>query len=300
MTRSRLTATEILHGARAYSHNASRRAHQLSGPKRVRVMHGPVGDAARNGTANSLVMRDGGRPLDGACDCGYVVCAQRGPCAPAVQPIPAPPGERDPYEAAGHPWARVGMRVRMIGMTDELAAHGLEHGAVYMLAEPKDRDRRFVMLDRPCAHRDCRPNAGTACGGWRNARFEPAPIAEAPAVESDEAVLRRCGWTGRPGASFLDYHLADGTALWVSQLGASPSWFRSGGDGETHNAPTLLQAACAALGITLKEHSMRGLWAAAGLVGDTHRVIVGFESKCADAESCARAALLAYASRGKP
>jgi hypothetical protein len=283
MTRSRLTATEILHGARAYSHNASRRAHQLSGPKRVRVMHEPIGDASRN---------DG---IDNPCQhCGYQIC-NCGPCAtcgevpyycngshayepaPAVQPIPAPPAEQR---------FKVGDRVRCIE-----GARGLARGAEYVV--------------RGIDHDSCRATyllleGDGNEGGWLEERFEPAPIAEAPAVESDEAVLRRCGWTGRPGASFLDYHLADGTALWVSQLGASPSWFRSGGDGETHNAPTLLQAACAALGITLKEHSMRGLWAAAGLVGDTHRVIVGFESKCADAESCARAALLAYASRGKP
>jgi hypothetical protein len=172
MTRSRLTATEILHGARAYSQNASRRAHQLSGPKRVRVMHEPVGDASLNGTANSLVMRDGGRPLDGACDCGYVVCAKRGPCAPAVQPIPAPPGERDPHEAAGHPWARVGMRVRYNARGEE---PGLA-GAVkpYDAAKPVSPFGYIRWLGDDGAKRLT----------WHE-NLEPAPIAEAPAVESD-------------------------------------------------------------------------------------------------------------------
>jgi hypothetical protein len=291
MTRSRLTATEILHGARAYSHNASRRAHQLSGPKRVRVMHEPVGDASLN---------DG---IDSPCEhCGYQICSC-GPCAtcgevpyycsgshayepaPAVQPIPAPPAEQR-FVVGQRVRLRSGFRFddRAIGLIATVASWADADASPISIQYAREQGYTIPLkLDDPCINY-----------GWQFAKsdewLEPAPIAEAPAAESDEAVLRRCGWSGRPGASFLDYYLADGTALWVSQLGASPSWFRSGGDGETHNAPTLLQAACAALSIELVGRNGVGFVA-----------VVGGQDVCgADAESCARAALLAYASRGKP
>jgi hypothetical protein len=170
MTRSRLTATEILHGARAYSHNASRRAHQLSGPKRARVMHEPQGNPFIN-------MRPDAERA-GACEHGYLVCKtcwhgylsarpDPKPCAPAVQPIPAPPGERDPYEAAGHPWARVGMKVKHAP------------GVAY-----QDSVVRTVIVS-PLECFDYRNNVHTNWGWAETARYIPAPIAEAPAVESD-------------------------------------------------------------------------------------------------------------------
>jgi hypothetical protein len=288
MTRSRLTATEILHGARAYGYNASRRAHQLSGPKRVRVMHGPVSGHANAGMVEIAARLEGVK----CAGCGFMLCKTTVKCRPpkAVAPIPAPPGERDPYEAAGHPRARVGMKVKHAP------------GVAY-----QDSAVRTVIVS-PLECFDYRNNVHTNWGWAETARYIPAPIAEAPAAESDEAVLRRCGWSGRPGASFLDYYLADGTALWVSQLGASPSWFRSGGDGETHNAPTLLQAACAALGITLEIEDPGGseffsdcYRAIAPNAGEYEGALVtATGDRIRDIETAARAALLAYASRGKP
>jgi hypothetical protein len=345
VTRSRLTATEILHGARAYSSNASRRAHQLSGPKRVRVMHGPIDDASGNVEPPA----DAEANWEAACDgCGYLQCSKHGPCAPQVTPKPS---ARALDNLGGEParvW-RVGDRVRVVGAPFDGRAGAVSHVTRFatvvvhldgpkegtqeyyhsadgtdLVAEPSPAGGRFKVGDRvrvkdadlselrhavvgriATVTRASGPEkpyryearvdgndswAAMSPWGFREHDIEPAPIAEAPVVESDEEVLRRCGWSGRPGASFLDYYLADGTALWVSPLGASPSWFRSGGDGETHNAPTLLQAACAALSIELVGRNGVGFVA-----------VVGGQDVCgADAESCARAALLAYASRGKP
>jgi hypothetical protein len=288
MTRSRLTATEILHGARAYSHNASRRAHQLSGPKRVRVMHEPVGDASLN---------DG---IDSPCEhCGYQICSC-GPCAtcgevpyycsgshayepaPAVQPIPAPPAEQRFV---------VGQRVRLrSGFRFDDRAIGL----IATVASWADADASPISiqytiplkLDDPCINY-----------GWQFAKsdewLEPAPIAEAPAVESDEAVLLRCGWAS-DGCGYLDHagqggrggrsvsrRLISGSYLYTENVLDVSAWRR---------APTLLQAACAALSIELVGRNGVGFVA-----------VVGGQDVCgADAEGCARAALLAYASRGKP
>lgn len=124
--------------------------------------------------------------------------------------------------------------------------------------------------------------------------FEPAP---SPAVEleSDEALLRRTGWTGRVGSSFLDYALPDDRVAWVSPLGATPSYFRSGADFGTvsRNAPTLLQAACAALGIRIEPSE------GAPSLFDAHGPSGALLVHSADAaESCARAALAAHHSRG--
>jgi hypothetical protein len=229
MTRSRLTATEILHGARAYSQNASRRAHQLSGPKRVRVMHEPIGDASLN---------DG---IDSPCEhCGYQIC-NCGPCAtcgevpyycngshayepaPAVQPIPAPPAEER---------FKVGQRVKCL------------RGGPYI---PLTVGREYIVIP-PDAGFDADPtHAWIVCDdgetdGFPIVMFEPAPIAEAPAVESDP--------------------IAD-----CERLGM---WFTASTGGQGWNVRT-----------------------------DVFIAVRHFDNITDKAEA-ARAALLAYASRGKP
>jgi hypothetical protein len=321
MTRKQLTANQIIAGARAYSHNASRRAHQLSGPKRVRVMRGPVGDAALN---------DG---IDSSCEhCGYQLC-NCGPCAtcgevpyycsgthayeppkPSARALdnlpadpartcpcdggyacsyhphgkpaePSPAGGRDPYEAAGHPWARVGMRVRFIGDGEETT-----------VVEPtRDFDRaHFVMVD------------GDEIGyGLSLVEPAPSPVSEAPTAESDEAVLMRCGWGQRD--RFFE---RDRMVIFAASSPAFRGQWRYGvaGESEGSYAPTLLQAACAALGITLEIADPNGseffsgcYRAIAPNAGEYEGALVtATGDRIRDIETAARAALLAYASRGKP
>jgi len=257
-------------------------------------------DHAADGPLMSYIGEDGvgwGVVDHHACACGYFVCSQRGPCAPAgvvrcatclrpsteckfgcapAAPKPsAPAAAVDPYVAAGHPWARVGMRVRCID-----AEPPLRDGAEYTVVSPcpahvDNGTRRFVSVDTG------------RVAGWLNERFEP--VEPMPAAEwTSEA----CVWMRLPAIGRASYKHASGGNVWKNDGESFYRWATTWpGMCEAADAkPTLAQACCAALGIEVVCDD--GIWLAwhGGNAFDTGAI--------KDAESCARLALQRYHQRG--
>lgn len=110
----------------------ARLAQRVVPEKRVITFAKPVGDPA----LNALVAGDRACEECGHLSCGCVSYCDRCACEPcrcgtatAPREAPKPAGQRDPYEAAGHPWARV--VVDAAKCAAERAAgveHGGEHG----------------------------------------------------------------------------------------------------------------------------------------------------------------------------
>lgn len=287
----KLSATQILHGARAYSHNASRRAHQLSGPKRVRVMHGPVGNAALN---------DG---IDSSCQhCGYQLC-NCGPCATC--------GEVPYYCSGTHAYEPPKPSARALdNLGGEPSPEWLRMHAVVIERVTNYRVR--IVGIEPGRYL---VEFSDASNGWRVAddlKPAPSPVSEAPTAESDEAVLKRCGFlptgNGRTGdAVFTGHHLHIGKSEMPEHAG---QWFANyPTDGRPNAyAPTLLQAACAALGITLEIADPNGseffsgcYRAIAPNAGEYQGALVtATGDRIRDIETAARAALEAWSRREEP